>query len=137
MLRLVSIVFAGCLLLPVATWAEVTEVDDASLQELIEQGTAVIDVRRRDEWQRTGVIEGSHLMTFWDAKGNYDVEAWLAGLADVASPDEPVVLICQTGYRSHVISTFLDQKVRYSQVHNVTRGISQWIRNGRPTVAYE
>jgi len=48
--------------LPVS--AELINIDDEKLQALIEDGTPGVDVRRADEWRQTGVIEGSHLLTF-------------------------------------------------------------------------
>ncbi len=35
------------------------------LEELINSDTIMIDVRREDEWQYTGVIKNSHKMTFF------------------------------------------------------------------------
>ena len=40
--------------------ADVIHVDSAGLQRLRTEGVTVIDVRRAEEWSKTGVIEGSH-----------------------------------------------------------------------------
>lgn len=47
------------------------------LEELINSDTIMIDVRREDEWQYTGVIKNSHKMTFFDMFGNADVQGWM------------------------------------------------------------
>ncbi len=115
--------------------AEVTNIDNAELMRLQSAGVPVIDVRRPEEWQQTGVVEGSHLITFFDRHGNYDLEAWLERLSGVVGPDQPLILICRTGNRTGIISRFLDQKLSYKKVHNVSRGITHWIAAGNRTVA--
>ena len=120
------------LALPAA--AEVTNINNAELEKLMAQGIPVIDIRRAEEWQQTGVIKGSHLMTFFDKKGNYDVAAWLEKLAPIAGKDQPFILICRTGNRTGVVSNFLDKKLGYTKVYNVKKGITDWIKNGKPVV---
>ena len=114
--------------------ADLTRVDGAALEELLKQGVPVVDIRTPEEWQATGVIEGSHLLTFFDSQGRYDVPAWLVGLSEIAAPDEPVAIICHSGGRSAVVSRFLDSKVEYQRVHDAHEGIVRWIEEGRPTV---
>ena len=114
--------------------AEVTHVDNAALERLLEAGVPVVDIRTPEEWETTGVIEGSHLLTFFDAKGNYDARAWLSALSAIAAPDVPVAIICHSGGRSNVVTRFLDSQVGYEKVHDVHRGISQWIAEERPTI---
>ena len=53
--------------------AEVIQVDNEALKQLLNAGVPLIDVRTASEWQQTGIIEGSHLLTFFDEKGQYDV----------------------------------------------------------------
>ena len=114
--------------------AEVTRLDSAALERLLERGVPVIDIRTPEEWRETGVIEGSHLLTFFDAGGRYDARAWLSELAAIASRKEPLALICDSGGRSGLISLFLDTQLGYRHVHDVPGGIAQWIRENRPTV---
>lgn len=117
--------------------AEVTQVDNETLKELREQGVALIDVRREDEWRHTGMIEGSHALTFFDKAGRYNVQKWLSELEKIAPNDAPFVLICAVGGRTKSISNLLDKKLGYTQVHNLTRGIREWITKGEKTVAYQ
>ena len=114
--------------------AEVFHVDNAALQRLLEAGVPVVDIRTPEEWEETGVIEGSHLLTFFDAQGNYDARSWLSELGAIAATDAPVAIICHSGGRSDIVSRFLDEQAGYRQVHDVHKGISQWIAAGRPTV---
>lgn len=114
--------------------AEVKNIDNQELKALLEEGVPIIDIRRPEEWKQTGVVKGSHLNTFFDKRGRYDVDAWLARLAPVAGKDDPFILICRTGNRTGTVSRFLDRKLGYKKVYNVQRGITDWIRKGNPVV---
>lgn len=114
--------------------AEVTQVDNAALEGLLEAGVPVVDIRTPEEWQATGIIEGSHLLTFFDAKGNYDARAWLSAFSAIAASDAPVAIICHSGGRSDIVSRFLDSQIGYRHVHDVHKGIAKWIAEGRPTI---
>ncbi len=116
--------------------AEIKQLNNDELQTLISQGVAVIDVRREEEWRHTGVVEGAHLLTFFDKHGRYDVGSWLASFEKIASKDTPFVLICAAGVRSSSIANLLDARLGYSGVHNVKKGINDWIAKGKPVVAY-
>ena len=114
--------------------AEVTLVDNPALERLRQRGVPVIDIRTPEEWRETGVIEGSHLLTFFDAKGRYDARAWLSELTAIAGRDDAFALICDSGGRSGVVSQALDGQLGYRYVFDVPGGISQWIAENRPTV---
>ena len=114
--------------------AEVTQVDSAGLERLRAEGVPVIDVRRADEWRETGVIEGSHLLTFYDAEGRYDLERWLPALARIAESGQPVAFICRSGKRSARVARMLDERFGYSRVYTAQGGILGWIGEGRSTV---
>ncbi|HID46046.1 MAG TPA: rhodanese-like domain-containing protein [Chromatiaceae bacterium] len=122
------------LLLAFPAFSAVTHIDNAELEKLVSAGVPVIDIRRAEEWQQTGVVEGSHLITFFDKRGNYNVPAWLEQLAPIADKDEPFILICRTGNRTGTVSNFLDRKLGYKKVYNVRKGITDWIAKGKPVV---
>lgn len=117
-------------------WADITEVDNSALQELIEKGVPLIDVRRLDEWQQTGVIDGAHTLTFFDKQGRYDADKWLEALDKIAPKGTPVILICARGVRSKNIAGLLDKRLGYTGVHNHTNGVLNWIEKGHPVVVY-
>ena len=114
--------------------ADVIQVDSAGLERLRAEGVAVIDVRRSEEWRETGVIEGSHLMTFFDKKGRYDLDQWLPALAAIAEFDQPVALICRSGKRSGKVARILDEQFGYRHVYTARDGILGWLEEGRSTV---
>ena len=106
--------------------------DSAGLERLRAEGVAVIDVRRPDEWRKTGVIEGSHLLTFFDKKGRYDLDRWLPALAAIVEADRPVALICRSGNRSGRVARLLDERFGYRHVYTAQDGILGWLEGGAP-----
>lgn len=138
MQRLTGVLGGFVLLLSMAStaYADVAEIDNTKLEELMASGVAVIDVRRRDEWELTGVIDGAHTLTFFDKQGRYDVGKWLQALDKIAPKGEPVVLICAAGVRSKNIADLLDKRLGYSGVSNHTQGMLNWVSSGKPVVKY-
>jgi len=119
----------------VAVHADVTATSGDALARLLERGTPVIDIRTPEEWLRTGVIEGSQLVTFFDARGRYDVKAFTAALSGIVQRDERFILICRTGGRTGRVTRFLNDELGYRHVLDARGGILRWIEEGRPTVS--
>lgn len=115
--------------------AEVIDIDDAELARLQAAGVAVVDVRTAPEWDETGVLPGSHLLTFFDARGQAEPEAWLKKLGTIAAADQPVVLICHSGRRSAAVSRLLSEHAGYAKVYNAKGGIVGWLDGAHPVTA--
>lgn len=127
-----SLAALAAALLAAGANAEVTHIDNEELARLMATGVPVIDIRTEPEWRETGIVKGSHLLTFFDERGRADPPAWLAKLQPIARPDQPVILICRTGNRTGVLAKFLDEKVGYAKVYNVKHGIYGWMKDKRP-----
>ena len=126
---------AVCLyILATQAFAEVKEADNQEIMSLMQSGVPIIDIRRASEWQDTGVIKQSNLITFFDKKGNYNLKDWLPKLKKIAKEGEPVIIICRSGRRSGIVSKFLDEQANYSNVYNATGGILSWISSKNKTV---
>lgn len=115
-----------------AARADVVDIDNAELAKLAAAGVPVIDIRTRPEWEQTGIVPGSHLLTFFDERGQADPAAWLERAKAISKPGDPVVVICRTGNRTKVVSQFLSQRAGYAKVYNVRHGIVAWAKEGRP-----
>ena len=114
--------------------AEVIDISNAELDKLLKSGVPVIDIRTQAEWEDTGIVKGSALLTFFDERGRTDASAWLNKVIPVAKPEQPVIVICRSGNRTKPVSLFLSQQAGYAKVYNVKDGIKGWIKNGGEVV---
>ena len=84
----------------------------------------MIDVRRQDEWDSTGVIEGSVKITFFDESGQYDAKAFLDAFSKVVThKDQPFILVCAHANRTKSIGEFLGLQMGYKHVFELDGGI--------------
>ena len=120
-----------------AAFSAVINVDNHELQSLMSKGTPVIDIREKFEWQETGILSESHLITFFDSEGKYDVEKWLAKLEIIAGPDDPIIIICRSGRRSLIVADYLSSKKNFLKVYNVEAGIKGWKRANLITEVFQ
>ena len=123
---------AGLLSWPV--FAEVINIDNTELARLTAKGVPVIDIRTAGEWNSTGVIAGSKLLTFFDERGNANPAQWLASAKGIAKPDQPLILICRSGNRTRAATQFLSEQAGYKTVYNVSSGLNGWLAEKRPVV---
>ena len=110
-----------------------TNVDNAELKTLIAQGVPVYDVRRPEEWRATGVVDGSHTLTYVDKSGRPNPEFLPRFTAEVGK-NAPVILICRTGNRTDKLARELMEKHGYTRVYNVRDGITRWIGTSNAVV---
>ena len=108
-----------------------SNLNNTELDVMLKQNVPVYDIRRVDEWQQTGIIEGSKLLTFVDAGGRVKAD-FLDRFTAAIGQNEPVILICRTGNRTSTLARHLVEQMGYTQVFNVRNGITQWIRDARP-----
>jgi rhodanese-related sulfurtransferase len=125
--------FAGLILISAASVrAEIVDIENDELASLSAAGVPVIDVRTAPEWEETGIVPGSHLLTYFDERGNADPASWLKKVKAFTKPADPVIIICRSGKRSKAVSQFLTEKAGYVKVYNVKNGIGGWAKEGRP-----
>ena len=94
------------------------------LDELLEQGAELIDVREKDE-RDTGYIAGSR---------NIPYRLLALGEADLPR-DKPIVTICETGPRAAIAASIL--AAHGFDAHPVVDGgIDDWVASGKPTVEF-
>lgn len=112
-----------------------SNINNAKLKELLAKGITVVDIRRKEEWQQTGIVKGSKTITFFDHLGRINPN-FVPEFSAIAKPDQEVILICRTGARTSAASKAIAQQLGYSKVLNVTHGITGWIAEKRPVVKY-
>ncbi|PIF03967.1 MAG: sulfurtransferase [Arcobacter sp.] len=106
------------------------------VQEEIKKGTVLIDIRREDEWNRYGIIKGSHKLTFFDGFGNYDIDKWMEQFTKIVkSKDQKFILVCAHANRTKTVGGFLSQQLHYTNVYELDGGINYgWLDKGLETV---
>lgn len=92
------------------------------LHWLKEASACVIDVRTQAEWNQGHILGALHIEL-----------ATLAGQRQNVPQNQPLFVICGSGFRASVAASFLN-KMGFSSVHNVQGGMHEWNFSGFPMV---
>ncbi|MDC3079011.1 rhodanese-like domain-containing protein [Pelagibacteraceae bacterium] len=122
-----------CLLTVKFAFAEVIDVNNEEIIKLSNTNIPIVDVRRSAEWDQTGVIPNSILLTFFDEEGHYNFDEWYEKLQLEINLTDPIILICRSGKRSKVVANIIDEKFN-TIIYNAQSGINSWINNKFLTV---
>ena len=114
-------------------FAEIVNVNNNQIKELSKNNIPIIDIRRSSEWQQTGVVPKSILLTFFDKNGNYNFDKWYNDLSVKINSSKPIILICRTGRRTRIIAEMMDKKFD-NVIYNAKNGITSWIKENNITV---
>ena len=107
-------------------FAEIVDVNNEQITELSNSNIPIVDVRRSSEWEQTGVIPNSILLTFFDEEGDYNYHQWYEKLRLEIDESMPIILICRSGKRSKIISQIMNESFDHV-IYNAKRGIISWI----------
>ena len=114
-------------------FAEIVDVNNEQITELSNSNIPIVDVRRSSEWEQTGVIPNSILLTFFDEEGDYNYHQWYEKLRLEIDESKPVILICRSGKRSKIIAQMMNENFDHV-IYNAKRGIISWINEKLITV---
>ena len=107
-----------------------SNINNKELEKLLAEGAKIYDIRRPEEWKKTGVVKGSRMLTLFTNKGvNRD---FLSTFVKEVKTSDKVVLICRTGNRTQKAADYISNQLGYKQVYNVKSGIVDWIKKGNP-----
>tara|TARA_Y100001970_G_scaffold292248_1_gene432695 strand:+ start:1100 stop:1516 length:417 start_codon:yes stop_codon:yes gene_type:complete len=120
------IIFIGFLLTVKFSFADVVDINNLEIIELSKNNIPIVDVRRSSEWDQTGVVPNSILLTFFDKEGNYNYDEWYDKLRLEIDEGKPIILICRTGRRTSIIAKMMDKKFD-NIIYNAKSGITSWI----------
>jgi sulfur-carrier protein adenylyltransferase/sulfurtransferase len=101
--------------------SQIDEVDPAEVNELIDEGAAIIDVRETDE------VAAGHLPGAKHIPRGY-LESRIEGV--VPDRDAHVILYCASGNRSAYAARTLKEDLGYTNVSSMTGGITLWKDRG-------
>lgn len=105
-------------------------------QKLIDSNIKIIDIRTPGEWKTTGLVKGAIPIMFFDERGNYNLDAFLAELGKKVKKNERFALICNSGSRSHTLGTYLGKQLGYSII-DLQGGIQYAISKKMPLEPYK
>ncbi len=108
-------------------FAEIVDVNNEQIKELSKNNIPIVDIRRSSEWEQTGVVPQSILLTFFDKKGNYNYDEWYEKLRLEIDEGKPIILICRTGRRTKIIAKMMEIKKFDNVIYNAKNGITSWI----------
>ena len=107
-------------------FAGIYEVNNEKIKILLDSSVPLIDIRTEGEWNETGVINSSHLLTFFDEDGNYDFKKWMVEVGEIADENGPVIIICRSGRRSRIVSNMMIKANKEYIIYHATNGIKSW-----------
>ena len=113
------------------------ELQPKIVEKMIDDNIVMIDVRRKEEYKRTGVIRNAHLLTFFDEFGNYDMESWMKEFEKIVnSKEQTFILICAHANRTRNIGNFLLEQ-GYKNTAHLYGGMALWMQELRQTIPYK
>ena len=95
----------------------------------------VIDIRPRDDRERTGVIEGSEHIGQLVLEWRLDPDSG-ASEGTAADLDDHLVIVCNQGYSSSLAAAQL-QELGFARATDLDGGVEGWIEHGLPVVPPE
>ena len=119
--------FIVCLLTIKFAFADIVDVNNEQIIELSKNNIPIIDIRRSSEWDQTGVVPKSILLTFFDKEGKYNYDVWYEKLRLEIDKGKPIILICRTGRRTAIIAKMMEIKKFDNIIYNAKSGITSWI----------
>ncbi len=118
-------------------FAEVINIGNEKLKNLLNQDISIIDVRTKNEWKKSGVIHKSHLISMLDNNGKYSIVNWYNRFSKIKLKNNSVILICAVGGRSHYLAKIINLHNKNMKIYNVKKGIKNWIKYKNPVVLFE
>ena len=128
MTKLFIIIITFSLIIHKSLFAEIIEINNDKIKNLIKSGVPIIDIRTENEWQTTGVIPNSNLITFFDNSGKYDLKSWLAEIKHINPDFKSIILICRSGRRSHIVAEMINQSFNYP-IYDASGGMNSWVES--------
>ena len=122
-------------ILSLSLFAEFKTVDVSEFEKLQKEGFPVIDIRTPNEWNTTGIIEGSHKITFFNERGQPLLAEWFFELGHLLKDRKaPFIIYCAHASRTQSLGEGLTQ-MGFENVYQLKDGIENgWIKAGKKTV---
>ena len=125
--KIILILLSSCFLVTSMS-AQTLDINNDEINELMNNNVPIVDIRTSDEWNQTGIVPNSVLLTFFKKDGSHDFEAWYKKLGYLIDINRPFILICRSGKRTKLVSKMLNN---YSDmtIYNAEKGINSWLQS--------
>lgn len=104
-------------------------------QKILDSKIPIVDIRTPGEWKETGLAKDAIPIMFFDERGAYNIDAFLAELNKNVDTKKPFALICRTGSRTKIVGEFLSKELNYDVI-NLQGGMIFHKANNLPIVPY-
>lgn len=129
LLLCITLVTVGCGQQPVGS------ISVEMLEDMIKKGTPLVDIRTPQQWEKTGVIPGSHLITVFDANNRFAPDVFDRIAEAAGGKEEAVILLSQTGRRSGEAVRIMTGQLGFTDVYHAASGISGWEVHKLPLIS--
>jgi len=125
-------ILATLALLTITLFADFKTIGVEEFEKLQKEGLPVIDIRTEGEWKETGIIEGSHKITFFSEKGQALLADWFFEVGHLVKDKKtPFIIYCAHASRSKSLGEGLIG-MGFETVYELKGGIENgWIKLGK------
>ena len=116
---------------------EIKNINNIELIDQQKKGSLVIDIRRKEEWIKTGIIKESETITAYTIRGEMLSEFKDEVLSLIKDTNKPIILYCKSGNRSKKLAKEMINNWGFSNVSHLTNGITGWKDSGNKTVVFK
>jgi len=115
--------------------ADFKSIETKEFEKLKADGVPIIDIRTKQEWKDTGIIEGSHKITFFNERGQPLLADWFFEVGHLIKDKKaPLIIYCAHANRSKSLGEGLIQ-MGFENVYELKGGIENgWIKLGKKVV---
>jgi rhodanese-related sulfurtransferase len=124
-------------LLKTAWPPKLQQASNQDMQEAQKNGTLIIDIRRPEEWAKTGIIEGAELITAFTKSGQLHSEFQQKFMSVITDRDTLIMLYCRTGNRTTNLGKALVDQLGFANVSHLSKGITGWQKAQKPVQSYK
>jgi len=104
--------------------------------KLLNSTIPIVDIRTQPEWLETGLVRDAITITFFDQRGQFNLNQFLTELNQKVDTTKPFALICRTASRTGIVSKYLSEKLHY-KVINLLGGMMYIKAKRLPTFPYK
>jgi len=112
------------------------ELSSTELMKHQSDGVVVIDIRRKEEWLDTGILNGAKTITAFTKAGSLHPDFQMKLASVVPNSDTPFVLYCRSGRRSGILRDALEKNLGFTKAMHLSDGILGWKKEGKSLVAF-